>query len=152
VVTLCLGLLLSANCGGGSSGGGSGLAISNQVLSGKIGGQPWTFAAGESDAFLSTASTYYVDMYPSSFTACATFAAPTDVNLLIVDLPTTTGSFNLSLARNATFYVAPSDNWVATRGRIQIDEVTATTITGGANMTYNADNTVDGQFQITICP
>jgi len=26
------------------------------------------------------------------------------------------------------------------------------TITGGANITYNADNTVDGQFQIAICP
>jgi hypothetical protein len=26
------------------------------------------------------------------------------------------------------------------------------TIVGGANITYNADNTVDGQFQITICP
>lgn len=106
----------------------------------------------QSDAFLSSPSAYYVSMYPSKFAACAGFSAPTDVNEILVDIPRTTGSFDLSLTRNATFYVAPSDNWVATRGRIQIDQVTATTITGGANITYNADNTVDGQFQVTICP
>ena len=76
--------------------------------------------------------------------AASGLPAPVDANELIVELPNTVGSYNLSLAMNATFYVASSsDNWVATRGRIVIDSISATTITGGAN---------NGQFQVAVCP
>jgi hypothetical protein len=141
---LCL--LLAAGCDGGST------TISTQVLAGKIGGQPWTFVQGEADAFLSDDSSYFVTLYGSSFTACATFSAPYDESHILISIPKTPGGYDLSLARNATFYVPPEDNLVATRGHVQIDESTATTITGGANITYDGDNTVDGQFQVSICP
>jgi hypothetical protein len=139
-----------ANCGGGSD--DSNLPISSQTLSGKIGGQPWSLVTAESDAFLSTSTKYWVAMYATAFTACQTFG-PTNANEILVELPNTPGNYTLSLTLNATFYNAStSDNLVATRGRIRIDSVTSTTITGGANFTYNADNTIDGQFQVTICP
>jgi hypothetical protein len=139
---------LAAACDG--SGGGT--AISSQVLAGKIGGEAWTFVQGETDAFLSDDSTYFVILYASSFSACSTFSAPSDESHILISIPKTPGSYDLSLAKNATFYVPPSDNWVATRGHVQIDELTATTIAGGARITYNDDNTVDGQFQVSICP
>ena len=150
---LCLvGSFLLASCGGGGSGGND-VTISNQVLSGKIGGQAWSLGTAQSNPYLSSASQYFVDMYPSTFTPCGSFAAPTDVNELIVEIPNTVGSYNLSLSMNATFYVASSsDNWVATQGRIVIESISATTITGGANITYNADNAVDGKFQVAVCP
>ena len=143
---LCL--LLFAGCDG--SGGST--SISSQVLAGKIGGQSWTFVQGETDPTLSDSSSYWVNLYASSFSACTSFAAPTDQSNIIIMIPRTAGGYDLSLAKNATFYVPPSDNWVATRGHVQIDSITATTITGGANITYNGDNTVDGQFQVSICP
>jgi len=145
---LSLGLLLLAGCDG--SGGSS--PISSQVLAGKIGGQAWTFVQGETDPSLSDSSSYWVNLYASSFSACTSFAAPTDQNQIIIMIPRTPGSYDLSLARNATFYVPPSDNWVATQGHVQLDAITATTITGGARITYNSDNTVEGQFQASICP
>ena len=141
------------SCGGGGAGDGNSLPISNQTLSGKIGGQPWSFVTGQTDSFLSDASQYFSTLYASAFTACQSFATPSDVNYLLVELPTAVGSYGLSISRNATLYDASTSyNWVATRGRIQIDSITATTITGGANITYNADNAVDGQFQVSICP
>jgi hypothetical protein len=147
---LGLGLLLA--CGGGCGASGSDAAVPNQVLQGKIGGQPWTLAMAETSAVMSNDSTFWVDMYPSTFAACTAFAAPSDVNRLIVNLPRTTGSFDINPARTATFHITPSVNWGAKEGSMQVDQVTATTITGSANFTYDADNTVAGAFQVTICP
>jgi hypothetical protein len=123
-----------------------------QPLAGTVGGQPWTFGTGETDSFLSSATSLYVNMYPGSFTACSG-AAPSGTDMVIMQMPTTPGGYNLSLQLNATFYVAATQgNWVATRGRLQIDSVTATTISGGLNATYDSSNSVDGQFQASICP
>ncbi len=144
-LSLCL--LWVAGCDG--SGGGP---ISSQALSGKIGGQPWTFVQGETNSFLSDSSSLFVTLYPSSFSACGVATAPSDEREIIMSSPRTTGGYDLSLANTATFYVPPGDNKVATQGHVQIDEITATTITGGARFAYDADNTVDGQFQAAICP
>ena len=102
--------------------------------------------------FLSTSTSYWVDMFATTFTACQD-SPPSDANSILVELTSTPGNYSLSTALNATFYDASTSyNWVATRGSIRIDSVTSTTISGGANFTYNADNTIDGKFQVTICP
>ena len=147
---VCLGALLMANCGGSDD---SNLPISSQTLSGKIGGQPWSLVMAQSNASLSDSTKYFIIMYPTAFTACQSFAEPSNVNEILVDLPNKPGNYTLGMTMTATFYNAStSDNLGATRGRIQIDSVTSTTLSGGANFTYNADNTIDGQFQVTICP
>jgi hypothetical protein len=147
-----LGVALAALAAGcGSSGGGS-TVISSQPLAGKIGGQPWTFMTGATDSYLSTASKYWVDAYGESFTAC-TGSPSTSADRILMSLPTTIGNYPLSLHFNQTFYIAATnDNLVATSGEIDITDITATTITGGAKFAYNADNSVDGQFEVTICP
>ena len=151
-----LGLIFAAGCGGGemgSGGGGTTTTVSTQTLTGKIGGQPWTFATGETNAALSTTDQYWVDLYAATFDQCVAFGAPTDADEVIMMMPKTPGTYNVSLGMNATLYSASSSfNYVATRGVLIIDSVTATTITGGLNITYNNDNTVDGQFTASICP
>jgi hypothetical protein len=140
--------VLAEGCG---SGGGS-TAISSQPLSGKIGGQPWTLATGETDSVLSTASLYTVDAYAETFTACTGTASVT-ANAVFLNFPNAVGSYAVTLDLNQTFYVgATNDNFVATSGEIVISEITATTITGGASFAYDADNSVNGQFAVTICP
>ena len=147
---LCLGLAALAGGCGGSGGGSAG--ISSQPLSGKIGGQPWTFMTGQTNSSLSTASLYWVDAYAESFTPCTGYASTTADELLL-SLPTAVGNYPLSLDLIQTFYVAAtSDNLGAASGEIDITAITATTITGGASFAYDAGNSVDGQFQITICP
>lgn len=152
---LSLVLYVATGCGGGDTGnsGNSDIAITDQNLSGKIGGQAWSLGTAQSDSFLSTSDRYWVEMYAETFTVCNSSEAPTGSNRLIVSLPKTTGSYDVSLKLNATFFISSSnDNLVATTGRIQIDSITASTVTGGLNITYNADNSLDGQFQATTCP
>ena len=148
---LCLGLAAFAVGCGSSSGAGS-TTISSQPLSGKLGGQPWTLGTGQTNSFLSTSSQYWVDAYAESFTPC-TGSASANADEIIMNLPMTIGNYRLSISLNQTFYVAATgDNLIATSGEIDITDISATTITGGANFAYNADNSVDGQFQMTICP
>jgi hypothetical protein len=144
--------LVGCGSGGGGDGGGGNVTISDQPLAGVIGGQPWTFGSGETDAFLSTADTFFVNLYPGTVTPCS-LGGPTDADLVTMEVPTAPGSYPLSLQRNVTLYVASTSfNNVATRGLLVIDSVTATTVSGGLNTTYDDSNHVDGQFQATICP
>jgi len=146
-----VGLLVALGCGGGSSPGGGG-AISSQALSGTIGGKAWTLGTAESNAFLSEDDTFWVDAYAESFTPC-THATSLDTDNLILTLPKAPGTYGLSLALTQTFYIAAgSKNLAATSGTIVIESVTATTISGAAKFAFNADNSVDGTFQATICP
>jgi hypothetical protein len=145
--------LTGCSGGGGGNGSASPIVISSQPLSGKIGGQSWSLGTAESDSFLSTSEAWFVNMYSETFTACATDSAAPSSNRLIANVPTTLGSHDLSLGLNATFYVAADDqNLVAIRGRIQIDSISATTVTGGLNVAYDDANSLDGQFLASICP
>ena len=68
-------------------------------------------------------------------------------------MPRTPGSYDVSLTLNGRS-TSPAPPPITSRPAAvsSIDSVTATTITGGLNITYNGDNTVNGQFQATICP
>jgi hypothetical protein len=143
---LCLGLATFAGGCGGST------TISSQPLSGKLGGQSWTLGTGATNSVLSTTSQYWVDAYAESFTPC-TGSASANADEIIMNLPMAVGNYSLSISLSQTFYVAATgNNFIATSGEIEITDISATTITGGANFAYNADNSVDGQFQMTICP
>jgi hypothetical protein len=148
-----LALCATLGCGGGDGdGGGGGEAIADQPLSGKIGGQPFSFAAGETDAFLSMDDRYFITLYSTVFTACAFAGAPIGANSVIFEVPKAAGTYKLGLGQTATLYDgAMNYNSVATRGSIVIESVTGTTISGGASITFNANNTVNGKFSATIC-
>jgi hypothetical protein len=139
----CLG---AASCGGGSR-----FDIASAPLSGKIGGQPWTAATAGTNSFLSTADQFFVTMYPDSFPACTGTSA--GGNQFIIGVPTRPSDTDLNVSMSATFYVASGNqNLVATQGRVKIDAVTATAISGGLNVQFDADNNINGTFQATICP
>lgn len=128
---------------------GDGVEISTAPLTGKVGGQSWTFVAGDTSAFLSDENDFFAQFYAATFTACG-FSTPQG-NSLIVAVPTKVGDYEMSLSRNMTFVVG-DQNLIATDGRIVVDEVTATKVSGGLHATYDGDNEVDGRFEITICP
>src|SRR6187455_287793 len=134
-------LLFAFGCGGSGDGGG-GATFSSQPLAGKIGGQPWTFRTGETTEVLSTSEQLWVDLYADGFDACVALRAPSNANVVTMMMPRTPGSYDVNLTMND----------FATSGRLVVDSITATTITGGLNITTNGDNTVNGQFQATICP
>jgi hypothetical protein len=145
---LCV-LPIALGCDGAANG-----PIATGPLSGEIGGQPWTLATGETDAFLSMGSNgYFVEAYPDLFTPCVGSAPDPNENQLVFTIPDAVGDYALSSSLNATFFVAATqDNLIATSGHLVVGQITATQITGGGHFTYDAGDTVDGQFQIQICP
>jgi hypothetical protein len=125
-------------------------------MSGVVGGQSWVLTSAETDAFLSEGEpTFWADLYAQAFTPCSASVGP-DGHHLILNVPRSPGDHPLSLSLNATFVVegatATIDNLVATKGHIVVDEVTATSIRGGAYIDFDAANTVNGHFEIAICP
>jgi hypothetical protein len=140
-----LALWAVASCSGSSQ------DIATGPLSGRIGGKPWTLVAAETDSFLSTPDELSVTMYGETVAPCAGTAPSSDA--LILGVPSAPGDYALGLSRSATFYIADrNQNLVTDYGRLRVDAVTATAITGGANIQFDNDSTVSGQFQVTICP
>ena len=139
---------------GGDDGGGNDVTITDAPLGGTVGGQAWTVARAETDAFLSEGEPdYWTDLYGSPGTACESSGLD-EGHHVILQAPRQPGEYPLSLSYNATFVIVGdiTDNLVATTGRVVIDEVTSSVIRGGAYLHYDADNTVNGRFEITICP
>lgn len=157
LLALGAGAMLITGCGGGGDGGGAAgdgsganVDIASGALEGKVGGAAWTLAGARTNAFLSDDDKFWVDMYGQGTVTCGSMG---EGNRLIVNVPTKVGAYRLSLNLNSTFVVVgtETDNLVATQGAIRVDEVTATSLRGGLNMTYDANNTVNGVFEATVC-
>jgi hypothetical protein len=120
-------------------------------LAGKVGGQPWTFVAGETNFFLSEGEDdFFAELYPMAYEACG-FGAPQGDHL-IVAVPKAPGDYEFSLSLNMTFVVGDAENLVTFDGRVVVDEVTATTVRGGLHGVYDDDNEVSGRFELSVCP
>ncbi len=139
----CLGVALLVGCGGDS------FEVATTPLAGTVGGQSWTFVAGQTDSFLSDGKPdFFTVMYPAQFPTCG-FSRPGDSHL-IVSVPKEVGDYDMGFDRNMTFVVG-TDNKIAFDGRIVVTEVTATKVVGGLHGSFDGDNEVNGQFEISIC-
>jgi len=145
--TLVLAIVSFSGCAASSA---SDVDIATTNLAGTVSGQPWVFQAGSTDAFLSEGDgDFFAAFYPSAYTPCVD-SDPTGPHL-IASIPKQPGDYDMSLSRNMTFADGLS-NLVTIDGRVVIETVTATTVTGGLHGTYNGGNEVNGKFQLTICP
>lgn len=147
---LCL-LLVGCGDDGGDGGGGGSASIASGNLTGKVGGMSWTLAAAQTDAFLSDETSFWMDLYAAAPPACGSSGSGHSV---ILTVPKKVGSYALSFQLNGTFVLdnASQDNLIATDGSLRVDEVTDTLVRGGVAMTYDAANSINGEFQATICP
>jgi hypothetical protein len=146
-----LGVLVLAMAGAcGGSGGGGGGPIATGTLAGKIGGQSWTLVSGETDFFLSSQQAdFFTTLYTETVATCTGAGFQVASNQLIVQIPMTPGDYS----RGVTFVVDPQGTVqnLITNGHVVVDQVTATTVSGGISAGYDANNNVSGQFQATIC-
>lgn len=139
---------LTAACGTDS--GGSADVDMTQPLSGTVGGQAWTFAAGETNAFLSEGEDdFFAEFHSTAYTQCG-FSAPSG-NSLIVSVPKVAGEYDMGTSRNMTFVVGGSQNLIAFDGKIIVEEVTQTSVKGGLVGRYDGDNEVNGTFELKVC-
>jgi hypothetical protein len=155
MAVLALALSALAGCGDGGASAGDQPAIADGMLTGTVGGKPWTLVTAETDSFLSSGDTFFATLYAEAFTPCTGAGFSVTGDHLIFTIPKTAGDHALSLSLTETFTIQTSqgqlDNLIATRGHIVVDSVAAA-VTGGAAITYDAQNTVSGHFQITVCP
>jgi hypothetical protein len=140
-----------AACGG--DGGGGGGSVSSQPLAGMIGGQPWTFVAGETDFFLSSQDTnYFTSLYDVAATPSCTPGGPsTAKNQIILEIPKMPGHYS----QGGTFVYPDSMgrpyNDITLSGTLEVTSISATEIVGGVKMAIDSKNSVDGQFTVSIC-
>ena len=146
-LTLVLALLASG-CGGT-------IDIASTPLAGTIGGEPWSLVSAESSAFLSKDSpTFFVTAYAVAVTPCAGAASSATGNELLLNIPKTAGDYRVNPSLSQTFYLRASNLNLAatTNGRIRVDQVTATMVSGGAHVAFDGANEVDGVFSVPLCP
>ncbi|MDP2343502.1 MAG: hypothetical protein Q8O67_21260 [Deltaproteobacteria bacterium] len=123
--------------------------FSEEPLGGEVGGEPWTFVAGDTNAFLSDDESLFSTFSQAAFAACVD---PVEGPQLISALPLEVGVHKLKLSGpNVTFSPESGENIVAISGAIRIDEVTDTTISGAINAKADGNNEADGVFELTIC-
>jgi hypothetical protein len=124
--------------------------ISSSTLTGTVAGQPWSFKAGHTSAFLSEGEDdYFATLYPTAFTTCG-ISEPTGPHI-IVAIPKVPGDYDMGFDHNMTFVGNDSTNKVAFDGRIVVDYATSTHVVGGLHGYYDGANEVNGQFDVTIC-
>jgi hypothetical protein len=166
---LFLAVVLGASCGGS----GDDTTISKQPLAGTINGQPWSIGTATASAqwnpYSAFGSEYFLSMYPVSFTACTDGTTPASADPLHTLVQKTVGIYTIRAPESPTWQPYPSGSGgttggsmyvdvsfasglTATKGRVVVSNITATTIAGGANITFDVNNSLDGQFQATICP
>lgn len=144
-------LALGCSDDGGDGGGGSATPIANGALTGKVGGEAFTVATAQVNAFLSDEDAFWVDVSSEVLTSCNDSATG---NSLILNVPKKPGTYALSLSLNATFVVeggAETQNLIATKGSLRVDEVTSALVRGGISMAYDSDNSVNGEFEAIVC-
>lgn len=149
LTALCL---LLAGCGsdGDDGNGGGSATIASGKLTGKVDGTSWTLAAAQTNALLSNATKFWVDLYSAAPSGCGSSAPGHNV---ILNVPNKVGSHAFTLQLNGTFVLdnADQDNLVATQGTIRVDEITDTLLRGGVSMTFDDANSISGEFEATIC-
>ena len=142
-------LLSFAGCATDDGDDMSSAEISATPVAGKVGGQPWTYVAGHTDAFLSEGDDdFFATLFPAQFTTCG-FSEPSGDHL-ILSIPKAVGDYPMSLSRNMTFVVG-NDNKIAIDGHIVVTEVTATQLKAGIAAKFDDQNTINGSFTIPIC-
>ena len=135
---------------GGDEGDGSKTAIVSGPLAGLVGGEVWSFVSGQTDAFLSEGESNYWGEAYSETSTCSAFV---DSDHLILNVPRQPGDYALGPTLTATFAITENnDNLIALKGHIVVDEVSASAIRGGAFIEFDAQNSVNGHFELTICP
>ena len=125
--------------------------IASSPLAGTVGGMPWTFRAGATNAFLSEGDpNFFAAFYATAYNPCVDFE-PRGPHLLAA-VPKQPGDYGFDLSRNMTFAPGDNVNLVSFDGHIVVDAVTATTVTGGLHGFFDGDNEVNGRFEIAVCP
>ena len=130
------------------------------TLSGKISGTAWTFKTGRVTVPTSSTGSYSVSMINDNLSnACSSAYTGTSSNPKVTysraDAPTageTELSFTSGNVKTVTFYDGTT-NYIVAKGKITIDTVTTTAVTGKmyAISGTDTDHEINGTFTLSRC-
>lgn len=133
-------------------------SIPAPVLSGTIGGKPWTFVAGETNPPRSSSLYIEADLWDQSNPSPCAHLNPGGANapVIFLEVPIQTGTYQISAQGfpDESFGYPIGDYYVNTSaitGMLDIQEITATSIKGFVDITDGDLSTVTGNFEILVC-
>jgi hypothetical protein len=130
---------------------GNDYAFINQNLQGKVAGADWEYQSGRSrEDFFNNFSNDLRETPDSNICSASNSAQG---NFILFGGEPTVGLFELGSTKTVTFVTDGNNNLVATQGAYEIlsvDTVSAI-VTGRMDVTYDGDNSVNGNFSITYC-
>jgi len=130
--------------------------VKQQVLTGTIGGQPFTFQSGTasgSKVFGNDGGEKWIDVYDAPAIDCSVFS-PGAQRELLGTIPWQVKDYDLNLVHNLTLLSMGSHNDIATSGRVEIVSAPppdAGPATIRIRAYFDADNTVEGEVQLQVC-
>jgi hypothetical protein len=154
MMRVALACLWLGACAGDDGDGGSPLpgdldVIASTPASGTISGMPFTVGTRYMNV---SGSDLYVDLLPVAAADCTLDETDGRYPFIIFFVPPTPGRYPLDFgSRTVTFVDAPSNNLIVSAGVIEIEAITATTVTGGLHVFDSEFGEVNGRFDGTLC-
>lgn len=130
--------------------------LSENPLSGRIGGEAWTFAEGYAEPAPPEATELHVTLYSEPVEqGCSASLLPG--NKVLFRMPRETGTYALSLLQSVTLVVEVEggvDNYIATFGEIDVRQISEVAVEAGLVASFNHDPnlSVNGTFTVEVCP
>ena len=153
LVLLCF---LFSSCGEKNSSGSNdnspsrGERETGKVLSGKIGGNDWTFKMGRASKSSISDSEFRFSLWNIvEEDICDQFIFGSDEKLLGI-FPVKVGSVELGLTYNINFAFLNHNN-IATSGKLVITKITDDYIFGRLSSKFDNENYVNGEFKLKKC-
>ncbi len=147
---LALALVVFAGCAadGGNDGPDDLLVIANQPAQGVIAGVSWTIGTRSmnvSDGELN------VDLLQDAVADCTKDETQASYPFIIFFTPTAPGRYELGETQFVTFVDKPSSNLIVGRGVVQIDSITADTVSAGLHVFDEEFGEINGRFDGKLC-
>ena len=143
---------VAIGCGGGTAGGDDSppdlLDIADQPAQGTIAGTAWTLGSRAMDV---SGGSLNVDLMLDNVADCTKDETTASYPFAIFFTPTTPGRYVLGTDQFVTFVDQPSDNLIVSRGVIEIDAITATTVSAGLHVFDPEFGELNGRFDGALC-
>lgn len=147
-ITLCA-LAACAGDDGGSSLPEDLDVIASTPASGTIAGTPFTLGTRYMNV---SSGDLFVDLLPEAAADCTIDETDGRYPFIIFFVPPMAGRYELDFGtQTVTFVDAPSNNLIVSNGVIQIDSITADTVTGGLHVFDAEFGEINGRFDGELC-
>ena len=151
VLAISVAVLSFTSCEKDKDEEGNNYSFVEQNLQGKIGGNAWEQQTGRSKADFF--ENFFNDLRETADSNICSASNAAKGNFILFGGEPAVGLYELGSSKTVTFVVGGNENLVSTQGAYEILTVDTVdnTITGRMDVTYDDNNSVNGNFTMTYC-